>query len=330
MFFPIKGKISSIEKIFPVLFTLLFIVSAVMAQTEESNEKNDTKKPWYLRATVEGVYDTNVISKGDSVILPSDISNEDDWGGGALLTGGYRIHRDAKTNLWVDCRYISQYYSDMSDYDLQYVEPGLRAGFKLSDRFVANLRTSYSHAWVGAENYDEDYGIGADIIFIQTDWANVSLGYKIRRAEYFYNINNSALDRDGITNAVQLVQNAKIPRTQLSISAGYRRSWINSDGSDYDYNNDTVFLSAWHPFILDSKIRATASYGYSDYRNPNSRSDRSEKRKDGRIRVYAAISKEIFKNLTIFGSYRFINNDSNLSTFEYARHTYTAGATYEF
>lgn len=296
----------------------------------ESKQQKSKPRSWYARLTLSGGYNSNVIGRGTQVALPDYISNEMDWFAGLNLDGGYRLYRNRKFNLWLDGRYRSNYLLDLHDFDLQYVELSPRMNLRLSEKWIGTLRGIFSHTFLGYDRYGYAAGVNPALTYIENAWGNVRLDYVFQRNEFFYTVEDSARDQDGLTHTLRLTQNVNVPDTKLTLSGGGQYDLTASDGTDYDYHDGQVFLNFWHPFVEKTNLRGGLNYGFWNYERPTTRANRNEERMDHRLKSFTEISRPFTPALTGFFRYQLGVNASNINDFHYRQHLFSVGVTQEF
>lgn len=303
----------------------------MLALVEKLIKAEKKRRPWYASITTAFSLDTNVISAGDDIILPSNISNRRDTAFSPLFSAGYRLYQAPKSELWVDYRGGATFQQDLDEYNTLMQGVTLRGSRFLTPKLTAGMKASYDYIWVDESSYSGIFGLSPSISYRQREWTASTLTYTWQKFDYFFDITNPALDRDGHTNSISLTQDVAVPKTELYLRGGLHQSWIDTDGADYDFDSFAMSLTLWHPFFFEkTRICGGLSYAWDDYKNRNSRSTASRKRDDEQLRFSCSLTKEFTEDITAFISYTRIDNKSNIGIFDYTRGIYSVGVTYNF
>ncbi len=303
----------------------------MLGLVEEVIKAKKKRRPWYASLTMGASKDTNVISAGDDMTLPSDISSRRDIMGSLFLSAGYRLYQASKSELWIDYRGSATFQHDLDNYNTLMQGNALRGRRLLTPKLKAGMKVSYDYTWVDERSYSGIFGLSPSLTYRQREWTASTFTYTWQKSNYLFDITNPALDRDGYTNSISLTQDVAVPKTKLSLRGGLHQSWTKTEGDDYDFDSFAMSLALWHPFFFEkSRISVGLSYAQNDYKHPNSRSSTSKERDDERLRFSCSLTKELTEDITAFISYSRIDNKSNIGVFDYTRDIYTVGVTYNF
>lgn len=287
------------------------------------------KRPWYASVRLGLFHDTNVISAGKDVVLPTGISKKTDLRSRLSLSAGYRPYQGPKSELWIDYKGNTSFHEQLPDYNTQMSGLALRGIYTLNERLRVGMKAGYDHTWVGGHSYSGIFELSPSVSYRQREWAAVTLAYACQRSDYLIRV-APALDRDGYTNSISLTEDVVVPKTKLSLRGGLKQSWTESDGSDYDFRSFRTSLTLRHPFFFASRISSGVNYTHNDYDNLNSRSVTPKTRDDEQFRLSLGLTKEFTANTTGSISYDWIDNNSNIGLFDYTRGILSLGVTYEF
>jgi len=288
------------------------------------------KKPWYLKLNWGLGWDSNLLSVGKDVTLPSDVSSKSDLRNAFSISAGVRAYDGEKAKVWLDYLGSLTLENDLTNYDTNINALALKWLYTLTEKITASILGSYKYTVVGSDTYSQIANLSSAISYKQRSWSKTNFVYSYQNSNYFYDFTNPAFDRDGHTNGLALTQEIIVPDTELSVRGGVEQSWTSAKGDDYDYRSFGISLHLWHPFFFESKINGGFKYLFNDYANLNSQSTTSQERYDKQLRLSVGFSKELTPFITGFVSYTLIDNDSNIGTFEYTRDVYVFGFSYNF
>jgi Tfp pilus assembly protein PilF len=294
----------------------------------EAREKR--QRPWYLNLTAGSSWDTNVLSAGDDLILPTGVSNQRDLRGDFSAAGGYRPFKNSKSEIWVDVNGSATLQEKLSSYNTQTLGATIRGVYTPTKRILAGMRVGYNYTWTDMDRYSGVFSLVPSFSYLLTDWARSTFGYFYERSRFYTQLTDNRLNRDGYTNGLSFSQALEIPGTQLYFLGFLKQSWTQARGSDYDYWSFNTGLSASHPLPLDSRISVGCAWKFNDYYKESSRSPQNVEREDNQWRLNASLSKKFTDNISAFVAFSWTDNESNESIFEYEREIYSAGITYAF
>ncbi len=279
---------------------------------------------WSLSLSAGGGYDSNASQRGTDELVPTEIGRGGTGFGQFSAGGTYDLVRGEADDLTVGYEFAAQVYDDLSEFNSLDHRPFVQYRRKFKDRAALNLNMENHYGEI-----DEDPSIN-DVVFSPSldvklaEWAVLRLPYTLTWSENFIPVERP-LDRDGLSQTLGIVQFLKCERLNMVGRVGYVHIWNRTDGSDYDYDSDSVLVGV--NWSLPWKITLDVSYAriWEGYANPNSFTDFSRRRRSDVDLVRVEVVKALNDHVWLRTSYDFAGSDSNVSIYKSDRHAWSAG-----
>lgn len=294
------------------------------------NEREGAATPrWWGVASVGAEWDSNVVLRGDGVVLPSNISDEEDGRGIWSAELGSELVRTENYAGGAIVGYHGNAHFDLHEFDLQYPSASLWLDRRIDERSFVRLQPYGGYAWIdgdpyvalggGTLSYHHDYEkYGAGRLFTQISYQN----YLYETGLVPLGVDPNDLDRDGwyfLTG----YDHAYALTDKTGLRGGLAFGSYESEGSDYSHLSygGHVGLRQNLPFKLILDLEA--AYAYEPYRRASSYNPVPKKGPDRRDNIYAtrvALERSLTEWLSVTGQWRYYDSDSNTRVFNYDRH----------
>ncbi len=295
-----------------------------------TERKKAKEKPWRVSLTLAGFYDGNVLSVGDDVLLPEDISNEEDRGVFLSLYGEYFLLRDEKKSLRLSFNYSSNYHRELEEFNIQRLLPALKGDYLLSDDFLVGVEARFDYIFLGADPFQSIFSVSPYLKYEWNPWTSSTISYRYRYLNDFLEQDFRQLERGGNNHEVRISQLIEIPQLNLSFNLTYKYSENHASGSDFDFQEHDILLDAYYRLPYDILLIGSIEYIVAGYQEENFRAGLNQKREDNKMIYSVAINKKINYNLSAFVNYSYTDNRSNLNIFEFDRHHILFGFTVSY
>jgi tetratricopeptide (TPR) repeat protein len=297
---------------------------------EGSQMRYRRRDPWgRLLAGVE--WDSNVVLRGAGVILPTDISDEEDWRGVWFLDGGVELHRDADWAVGVRTGYYGNAHYDLGDFDTQYPTIAPWIDRALSESTYVRAQPDFGYAWVGYDPYLLLSGVN---LSLHHAWEQAGVSVPLFRFEYRnYDFANGdpALDRDGFDFVGVYDHEIMLP-SQTFLRGGVAVNYYDADGTEYEFVGAGVRLLGRQslPWKLLLDVRFVYQHQWYDNVSVFSLVGNPTERRDDVFFATASLERPIWGNLKLQARYRYENDLSNVRVYDYDRHIVGGYFVYDF
>jgi tetratricopeptide (TPR) repeat protein len=277
-------------------------------------------------------YDTNVLLRGDGVLLLPGQGGQRDWRGFWGIDGGTEIFRNADWAAGVGGSYYGNAQVDLDNFDIQ--SP---VGFAWVDRAIgsasfARLQLDAGYTWVGYDPYL--FPITATLSGHHS-WTEAGDGrafFLYGRRDYRFPINTaipcncadpkSARDRDG--NWYLAGYDHIVPLGKALLRGGIGVGRYDSQ-REYSHTAFQVWLGGRYLLPLDFAFDAYGGYTgewydhASTFPDPTTGFFPTKDRQDNVWRVQLELEKRITQRVSFTARYRYTNDDSNTTVYAYDR-----------
>lgn len=298
------------------------------------------RKPWFAALSVSGGDNSNVIGLADEAVLPADVSSRSSKFLRTQLDVGYIWRPDDKSALTAGYGFTHERYSDVEEFDSMSNTIYLDYRRSLTDRVEGGLRISRSLSATDGETKVRRTTIAPSASYRWSRTDVTSLRYNLSFTDYVPEAVRPALDRD-VRNHVftlshrTLVDGPILP-LGVNLEVGLSRTLNNAEGADYVYDGLGGFISASRKFPLKIRGAITFSHQRDTYTELNSlagagfafnREDRID-----RLNLFLERPLTVFdiKNASVFLSWQYLNNKSNLNFFNYEQTSFNFGISARF
>jgi len=288
------------------------------------NSSNQTKAPPLISSAflaINGGYDNNVLLRSDTLL--TNASNQDDF---FLDVFAYAERRSGKINYDVSAYLLN--HADLSSYNLSFI------------RFGGSIDKTFNNWKLTPGLHGAFFNLGGNALY-RTLVANINgslrlkkqqrltLAYKIEKID---EASTAYSYLSGWRHQFKAKSSWKFPeqkRLQVDYTLGLNdREDLTSGTTFTSYSplRHTVRIKGTAP--LKNNLLGSLSLRYRDsrYQDANILSDSSQiTRQEQRYDISARVSRPLNKNIELASEYRYTLNQSNLSQYDYNRHTVSAG-----
>ncbi len=286
------------------------------------------RRPW---ARVIGgiVYDDNVLLRGGGVALPSEISDEKDWGGVWDLQGGAELFRNADWAGGALVGYYGRAYADLDEFDTHFPSATAWIDRSLGEKTYLRLKGDFGYAWVDNEPY---LIAPAGTLSLHRDWGKAGSGrffgyYQWR--DYRFDLAYEAQNRDG-QDFGGGYDHSYSAGSYTVLRGGAVINRYDSQIGEYTHTGYGGWLGVVQDLPLELILDVRARYVYQDYDNRSFFSAFTTRRRDHVVYVDAALERPITEHVKISVRYRYENDASNVDVFDYDRNIVGGFLTLEF
>ncbi len=296
----------------------------------------DEDKPWHIRVSVGGGYNSNAGSRGDTITTavfanPVGISGKDSAlgrftldisydllnNGTDLVTVGYGVHSDIyegnlrETNLAVQNWWIG--YQRLVRDDLSF-------SLQVADELIH----------IGGGQFTNSVFVEPSVYYRVNEWLAVQAGYTAQFIDMLAPIAAPTVDRDGIMHKVGFKLFIDVPNTELRLRLAYAHRWNRTDvtGGLYDFDGDEVSIGASHPLPLDIELDVSWSRRWEEYDGlgPSAGVGRD----DTTDLFSVLLTRPINEYLTVYARFDHVDADSNATLFAFDQNVFATGVIIDF
>lgn len=291
-------------------------------------------KPWFVSLSAAGGYNSNVIGLADAAILPSDISSRSSQYVRTTLDAGYSrpVAENGRINLSYGLALVN--YLDLSNFNTQNHRVTVDYRHRFRRDLIAGLQVFGASAVVDDDVFLNQVGINPNVSFAwradNVTTASVSLTHN----DYRTVPTLTTFDRDGATRTASLSHEILIGR-HARIRGGVSFEDNDANGSDFDYESNTVFAGAQIALPLDVTMIGSFASTAARYQNLHSQAGGgfAFKRRDSVRNLGFEVSRPLKiadLNLAAFLQHNVVSNDSNIAAFTYKQRTSSVGLRLAF
>jgi tetratricopeptide (TPR) repeat protein len=289
-------------------------------------------KPWQVVVSLSGGYNSNVIFLGDSIPLPTDISQKHAYFARATLGASYDWRLGARDSLTAGYGGQIDLYADIPEANFLDQVWFLDYRHAFTTDLAAALRVSDQFSLLDGDPFRNQVAARPAVGYRVTPWSLAELHYAFAANDYYVDT-PAVLNRDGLGHQVGLTWFAAIPGTRLLLRAGAFYTRYEAEGADFDADSVGLFVGLNYPLFW--QIIADVSYVhlFDRYDNPNSFAGPTgfgfEREDDGDF-VGVQLSRPILPWLSVYARYDYSRNDSNVPFYEYDQHVVSSGLVARF
>jgi len=284
---------------------------------------------WSVAASAAFGYDSNVIQLDPSQPLPPGLSKRHALSGQFSVAAAYDLVRQPDDVVTLGYELSGTFYDGISSFDTIDNRLALLWRRRLDQRLALNLGADNRYSQIGgdAQSYDLTFPLSLDVRL--NDWVVVRPSYTFIYSQNFLAV-APTLDRDGTAQSLGVTAFLRCPKSRATGHIGLAHRWNDTDGGDYDYESDTISAGLNMPLPGRAALDVSYSRIFERYDNPNSFSGFTTNRRDDVDIVRVEVSKILAAGWSVWAAYNHVRDDSNLPTFDYSRHTWTAGVTFRY
>jgi tetratricopeptide (TPR) repeat protein len=257
------------------------------------------RRHWWTDVLAGVAYDDNVVLRGNDVILPGEISNEQDGVAFWSLEGGYELLRNPDWSLGAIAGYEGNAYFDLNQFNLQYPSVALWVDRRVDDASFVRLQPFFGYIWRDADPYLGSVG-GNLAYYRRYDSSTGRLFGEILYDDYLYSIPDDAAvmrwlnddtvifppgleedliagnerlkrvrDRDGVQYRVGYEHAIEVgERTEVRAGTDYYH--YEAQGDEWTHDHLGVWLGVRQDLVWKLDLDVLGGYAYEEYRDPSS------------------------------------------------------------
>jgi len=315
---------------------------------------------WWLQASLGAEYDSNVVLRGSGVELPDDISDDADWRGVWTASAGVTYALAPTWSVGLSGSYYGTEQDEVDAFDVQYPSGAAWVDHAWSDVLSSRLRYEFAYAWVDADPYLLSHRFAGSLYRQWSDWGTSELWLGYDRDDYRFDTfdvpdgdggptcpgvpppvacgpagldESTARNRDGQAVMAGLRHSLPLPSRGVFASpvarASYGYTWYDARGREYRFQQHAFSLGGGATLPWELQLGADVTYAYRPYERASTFTDPDvtgpyslddDDKHEHQWTVAASLAREITENLSLAFSWRYDDNDSNTSVFEYDRH----------
>jgi tetratricopeptide (TPR) repeat protein len=293
--------------------------------------EREVPKKWSLDASISYQYDDNVVLEPSSGSSATRISDDSDNRTVLFVIADYNMVTRPTWGLTARYSLYQSIHETLHDYDIQNHQGGLfyfYRGKVMDTPYRLRLGYKYTNTLLDENRYMESQEIGGTVDLVPGANLLTRLRYRFRDSDYHFSITRPSADRDGINNLVGLSQYFFFAGRKGFLRLAYAFDYDSTTGSNWDYEGHEVNATLHFPFLLRSSMELTTGYYNQDYDNTDTFF--LNKREDEEVTYGASIIKEFGKRYMVDLRFTRIENDSNISFYEYDRNIWALTVSASF
>jgi len=298
-----------------------------LGQAESERRREPEGRRWTLFVQAGVQYDDNVAAAPDG----------DPAKDGAVrvfesLSAGYRLLERGPWRLRAHgSTYLSQHLeADVDEFDLQSYDGSLQARrvARVGERPLAlSLRYTFGADLLEGELFSLSHGLRTEVTAGLTGHTTTELFHELTFDAFEEDgFAPSFSSRDAVLNAAGAKHYWFFAERRHYVWGGYRFEYNEAEGRNFDYraHQGSVGGSATLPWELRLDLSGTYRHeDYPDFAGP-------EERETDRFAYSVAVSRPLWRGLTLSVSYKYIDERSTISALEFDRQIVTAVMGYRF
>jgi tetratricopeptide (TPR) repeat protein len=288
-------------------------------------------QPLRLSLSFTGGHNSNVIALGNTIPLPTDISNKAADYARLAFGASYTQVVAPETTLAAGYALLVDRYDGLESADLNDHFVYVDLFHQASKRMALSLRLSGEFTELARSRFRNSFGLRPALSYRFDDYSVTELAYNYADNDY-KGVTAPQFNRDGSLSSLGITHSLRIPGTRWSgaVSASINRS--NTDGNDFA--SDGYGASATVRYTFANRVVAAIGVAASrdDYRNLNSLAGAGFEfaRKDRQNSTSAQLSGPLTDKLRWFIHGQALRNKSNIAFYEYKQNVFSAGLAADF
>jgi hypothetical protein len=235
-----------------------------------------------------------------------------------------QVTLDADTTFTTGLGYYQNLHPQLEQLDLQAPSASAQLARKLSDRTVAALDYSYSYYFLSGSTFVTQHRVDLSLLSRlndQWDW-KVSGGY----ADANFQI-SPLVNSDNYSARAELIRYLNDDRTSY-LTGGYAYGRSNAVLDAFGYDVNSVFAGFQTKLDELHTLSMISSYGNYQFRGVDPFEPGSVVREDDLFSSNVTLSRSLSEAWTLFGSYSYLNSDSNVTRQGYHTNLALLGVTF--
>jgi hypothetical protein len=288
-------------------------------------------KRWSLDASISFQYDDNVTLEPGGTTSATRICDESDYRTVLFFVGDYKLLDCGQWGVTGRYSFYQSLHETLHDYDIQNHQGSLIYHYrgKLKETpYRFRLAYKYTNTILDENRYLESNEVGSTIDLVAADNLLTRFRYRFRDGDYHFSITRPTANRDGINNLFGITQYFFFAKKKGYLRLEYAYDHDSTRGSNWDYEGHEVNAALNFPFLLGSSMDLSVGYYEQDYDNDDSFF--LKKRDDEEVSYSGSIMKRFGKRYMVDLRFTRIENDSNISFYEYDRNIWTITVSASF
>jgi tetratricopeptide (TPR) repeat protein len=288
-------------------------------------------KPLALSASLTIGRNDNVIGLGNTIPLPTDISNKAANFLRANLHGAYTRVLPTRSAATLGYALLVERYDDLSAANVSdhFVYADLFHAVR--GRIGASVRFSHQLTELAGDKFRDQSGLRPALSYRFSENSVSELAWSYAVADY-HSAASGPFDRDGHAKSLTATHSLRIPRSawSASLSAAHLRN--RAEGGDFSFDANSVSASLGYDIVRLASASLGVSYARHDYLNPNSLagSGFSFARDDKQTAVSAQLAGPLSRGLRWFLLAQIFRSESNVAFYDFKQNVLSGGVGANF
>lgn len=279
-------------------------------------------KPWAVNISLGGQYDTNVILNPDGGGLPRGISKKSDFRGVLNIVGKYDFIKKENGEASISYNLYQSLHFKLNEFDTSDHILELKGIYAISP--FLNLKGVYAfeYTFVGWESYYYSNSIAPSLIISEGNGFSTILEYKYANKRFLEMgnelfANNS--ERTGSNHAIKVTQNIPIHESILG-RIGYSYDMDLTRKEYWNYSGHKGFAGLRFNMPFNIFLDLYGEYYRKQYDEAYTVNNVSQPKEKDDIYTYSAsITKALTQRFSITIGQAYIDNKSNITSYDYKR-----------
>jgi tetratricopeptide (TPR) repeat protein len=298
-----------------------------LSVTPKQNDQSDSL--WYGSLNISYGVDSDVVDPVDE----TNTSIRDNYVE-TLATIGWLDNVQSRNHWAIDAIYYGTHYEQVEDYDISLLSFGGQRYFSLptSNKDTLFLAANYDRLSLGGDDYlsNISFAVGTDFYIEKNSKLSARLRHKqVSEDDSVYEYlagHNNQFD-------IKWIQGDKNSRWALGLrfTDDHRNDrYTDTTFTSYSANRYSLIASkSWR--LTDWRFNLSANYRVSDYQDSNVFDNlTTKKRNDDRLFISADTEYEIYKHWSLTAEISWLNNQSNIESYDYEQTLILGGISYNF
>ncbi len=282
--------------------------------------------------SVGGGYNSNVMGLASNLALPTHTPHEDSAFFETQAGASYQKYITDNDLLTVGYGFQAKVYGENAlskNFDL--MDHLMTANYQhlLSKDVTLGIRLSDEFTQLGGNSLRNQFVLRPALSYRVTDWLAAEVAYKFTNDDFFFNA-AAIRDRDNTAQGMDLTTFFQWPELGLRGRLGYQYNSVNADGRDFYYHTNAIVAGIGHTFAGNITADVYYTRSFNDYDHANSLSSKGFKRDDDIDQISLQLGIPIMGPISAYVHYDYLSVDSNISFYNFNKHTASAGFAINF
>lgn len=284
-----------------------------------AKDETAVRKSWTIDMSLGGQYDSNVSLNPDNTPLPQGISRKSDWRLILNINGRYSFLSMQSAEASAGYNLYQSLHSKLDDFNVSYHLLDLKGSYNISPLLSVKGVYSFEYVFVGLGNgrgYDYAHSASPSLVISEGKGFYTTAEYRYR---YRYFIDSSLFpsnsDRTGTNHLAGITQDIPFKFVLTKLGYSYDKDITKKAYWDYDGHKGFIDFRISLPYRISLDLYGEYYNRKYDGIDPFT----ATKRKDNVYTYSASVTKELTDMLSITIGQLYIDNDSNISAYDYKR-----------